>query len=250
MTLEHDHAAHEHDTTTSTSTRPRRPRPRPRRPRGPRPLGPRARRLSDGRRDATAPTRTNTSGSGHGSPIPAAEREAFTGLPYFDVDESLRFEGLTLEPYAGSEPANFQIPTSDGKLREAVRAGTFAFELGGATQRLTGYTFAEGDSRVGLPAVPRRDQRLGDATAPGATSTSYPEDGRHVRARLQPRLPPVVRVRPEVLVPAHARREPAAGPDRGRRAPGCGPRLTALLRCGRAPCARPRGRTMTAPAVD
>lgn len=81
---------------------------------------------------------------GHGSPIPAAERDAFPGLPYFDVDESLRFEGLQLEPYAGGEPANFQIPTSDGKLREAVRAGTFQFELGGATQRLTGYKFAAG----------------------------------------------------------------------------------------------------------
>src|SRR6185369_12695178 len=55
----------------------------------------------------------------HDSPIPVAEREAFVGLPYFDVDESLRFEGLTLEPYTGSEPTHFQIPTSDGKLRDA-----------------------------------------------------------------------------------------------------------------------------------
>jgi uncharacterized protein len=83
---------------------------------------------------------------GHDSPIPEAEREAFAGLPYFPVNEELRFEGLALAPYAGSEPANFQIPTSDGKLRAAVRAGTFAFELGGATQRLTGYTFADGGS--------------------------------------------------------------------------------------------------------
>ena len=80
------------------------------------------------------------------SPIPAAQREAFTGLPYFAVDEELRFEGLTLEPYAGTEPTRFQIPTSDGKLRDAERAGVFRFELGGATQSLTGYTFASGDS--------------------------------------------------------------------------------------------------------
>ena len=80
------------------------------------------------------------------SPIPAAERAAFTGLPYFAVDERLRFEGLTLEPYAGTEPARFQIPTSDGKLRDAERAGVFRFELGGATQALTGYTFASGES--------------------------------------------------------------------------------------------------------
>ena len=54
---------------------------------------------------------------GDSSPVQAAEREAFTGLPYFPVNEALRFEGLTLDPYAGSEPANFEIPTSDGKLR-------------------------------------------------------------------------------------------------------------------------------------
>jgi uncharacterized protein (DUF1684 family) len=82
----------------------------------------------------------------HDSPIPAAERDAFTGLPYFPVDEALRFEGLTLEPYTGSEPARFQIPTSDGKLRDAERAGVFRFDLGGAKQALTGYTFAGGGS--------------------------------------------------------------------------------------------------------
>jgi uncharacterized protein (DUF1684 family) len=81
-----------------------------------------------------------------GSPIPAADRPTFLGLPYFAVDESLRFEGLALDPYAGSEPAAFQIPTSDGKLRDAVRAGVFRFELGGVTHMLTGYSFAQGAS--------------------------------------------------------------------------------------------------------
>jgi uncharacterized protein (DUF1684 family) len=80
------------------------------------------------------------------SPIPAAEREAFDGLPYYPLDVDLVFEGLALEPYAGDEPANFQIPTSDGKLRPARRAGTFAFEVGGASRRLTAYTFEEGQS--------------------------------------------------------------------------------------------------------
>lgn len=81
-----------------------------------------------------------------GSPLPAEERARFLGLPYFPVDEALRFEGLALEPYTGSEPVSFQIPTSDGQLRDAVRAGVFRFELGGATQALTGYTFAKGGS--------------------------------------------------------------------------------------------------------
>jgi uncharacterized protein (DUF1684 family) len=80
------------------------------------------------------------------SPIPVADRPSFPGLPYFAVDEALRFDGLALEPYAGSEPASFQIPTTDGKLRDAERAGTFTFDVGGTSQRLTGYRFAEGDA--------------------------------------------------------------------------------------------------------
>ena len=78
------------------------------------------------------------------SPLPEAEREGFTGLPYYPVDEALRFEGLALEPYTGSEPTSFEIPTSDGKLRPAERAGTFSFEVGAVACSLTGYTFAGG----------------------------------------------------------------------------------------------------------
>lgn len=80
------------------------------------------------------------------SPVPAAEREAFGGLPYFDVDPVLRFDGLTLEPYAGGEPTAFQIPTSDGQLRPAERAGTFSFEIDDQSFRLTAYIFEGGDT--------------------------------------------------------------------------------------------------------
>ena len=111
----------------------------------------------------------------HGSPIPEGEREAFNGLPYFEVDEALRLEGLTLEPYAGTEPANFQIPTSDGKLRDARRAGTFSFEIGGTTHRLTGYQFAEGGSESVF--VPFLDATSGNETyGAGRYLDLYPED--------------------------------------------------------------------------
>src|SRR5438093_4607042 len=70
---------------------------------------------------------------GHDSPIPHDIRHDFPGLPYYPVDESLRFEGLALEPYSGTEPASFQIPISDGQLRPAVRAGVFRFAIGDAT---------------------------------------------------------------------------------------------------------------------
>ena len=81
---------------------------------------------------------------GH-SPIPPAERAAFTGLPYYAIDPALRFDGLNLEPYTGSEPSDFQIPTSDGRLRPAHRAGILAFSIGGERRALTAYTFDSGD---------------------------------------------------------------------------------------------------------
>jgi uncharacterized protein len=83
--------------------------------------------------------------SSAGSPLPVAERGDFGGLPYFPVDEALRFERLTLEPYTGNEPTSFSIPTSDGKLKAAERAGTFHFEVQAVPCSLTAYTF-EGDS--------------------------------------------------------------------------------------------------------
>jgi uncharacterized protein (DUF1684 family) len=82
---------------------------------------------------------------GHASPIPVAERDAFTGLPYYPIDPALGFDDLVLEPYTGKEPSTFEIPTSDGKLRPAHRAGILAFELAGERRHLTAYTFDSGD---------------------------------------------------------------------------------------------------------
>jgi hypothetical protein len=84
-------------------------------------------------------------GTGRHSPIPVEQRRSFTGLPYYPVDESLVFDDRRLEPYTGDEPSDFQIPTSDGKLRPAHRAGYLTFELGGEPRRLTAYTFDDGD---------------------------------------------------------------------------------------------------------
>lgn len=96
------------------------------------------------------------------SPIPADERGAFTGLPFFPVDEALVFESRTLEPYTGDEPSNFQIPTSDGKLRAAHRAGVLRFDLEGETRQLTAYTFDGGDGESLF--VPFLDRTSGTET--------------------------------------------------------------------------------------
>ena len=79
------------------------------------------------------------------SPLAHEARHDFDGLPYFPVDPSLRYQDLSLEPYAGDAPSAFQIPTSDGRLRPAHRAGTFTFERDGAPHRLTAYVLDGGD---------------------------------------------------------------------------------------------------------
>jgi uncharacterized protein (DUF1684 family) len=91
--------------------------------------------------------------SAPGSPIPEGEREAFSGLPYYPVDEDLVFDGLRPEPYQGDEPTSFQIPTSDNRLRPARRAGVFTFDLAGEPRRLTAYELegAHSDGRYFLP---------------------------------------------------------------------------------------------------
>ena len=131
MTLEHDHAAHGHDHPDDHAGHDHAGHEHVDYPTA----------VESYRADKDEYFRTSP-----GSPVPAAERPSFGGLPYFPVDESLRFEGLTLDPYAGSEPTRFQSPTSDGRLRPAERAGTFTFEAGGAAQRLTGYRLAGDDS--------------------------------------------------------------------------------------------------------
>jgi uncharacterized protein (DUF1684 family) len=96
------------------------------------------------------------------SPVPADEREAFNGLPYYPIDVDLVVDGLVLEPYVGDEPTTFQIPTSDGKLRPARRAGTFTFELDGAPRRLAAYTFESSPSDTLF--LPFLDQTSGHET--------------------------------------------------------------------------------------
>jgi hypothetical protein len=111
----------------------------------------------------------------HDSPLPHDARHDFAGLPYFPVDDGLRFEGLRLEPYGGNEPARFQIPTSDGKLRDAVRAGIFRFEIAGTAHTLTGYTFASSPGESVF--VPFLDTTSGtESYGAGRYLDVYPED--------------------------------------------------------------------------
>ena len=86
--------------------------------------------------------------TGGGSPVPAGERAAFEGIPYYPIDERWILDDLALQPYAGEEPVRFAIPTTDGQLRPAERAGVFRFELEGAACSLTAYRLAGADGAV------------------------------------------------------------------------------------------------------
>lgn len=97
------------------------------------------------------------------SPIPAAARGSFRGLSYFEVDPAMVVEELTLEPYAGDEPVRFQIPTSDGRLLPAERAGMFRFALDGTPLTLTAYRVAQADDDASL-FVPFLDATSGRET--------------------------------------------------------------------------------------
>jgi hypothetical protein len=79
-----------------------------------------------------------------GSPIPVKERDGFTGLPYYPVSAAMVFDDLELRPYEGEEPVQFEIPTTDGKLKPAERAGVFGFEFRGSIRTLTAYRIAGG----------------------------------------------------------------------------------------------------------
>jgi uncharacterized protein (DUF1684 family) len=101
-------------------------------------------------------------GTNPGSPVPEVERASFTGLLYYVIDPEWRFEDLRLEPYTGDEPSHFQIPTSDGRLRPAHRAGVLRFERDGQRHGLTAYTFDGGDD--GSLFVPFLDATSGTET--------------------------------------------------------------------------------------
>ena len=70
-----------------------------------------------------------------------------------------------LEPYGGADPVRFEIPTTDGRLRPAERAGEFRFALMGSPQRLTAYRIANarGETAEGL-FVPFLDATTGTET--------------------------------------------------------------------------------------
>ncbi len=81
------------------------------------------------------------------------------------MDEAWILDDLALEPYTGDEPVRFEIPTTDGRLRPAERAGVFHFDLAGPGHALTAYRLAGADGeRQDSLFVPFLDATSGGAT--------------------------------------------------------------------------------------
>jgi uncharacterized protein len=110
------------------------------------------------------------------SPVPVAERRSFAGLPYFPVDEALRFEGVSLEPNAEGQASTLTLPTTDGRERHAHRAGRLSFELAGERRNLTAFLF-EGDEDEASLFVPFLDATSGrESYGAGRYLDLYPEE--------------------------------------------------------------------------
>jgi uncharacterized protein len=83
------------------------------------------------------------------SPIPADQREAFDGLPYFDYDPAAR----ALAEVSPAENRRYEIGTSGDGAYAFTRFGAAAFELGGEEQTLELYWLEGYGGGVFLPVA-------------------------------------------------------------------------------------------------
>lgn len=92
--------------------------------------------------------------SGSDSPIPDAERQAFEGLSYFDVDPAYRVPAALVESEMSSQV--IEMDTTDGR-RERMRViGRLEFTIAGERRTLTAFLPETAQNRERL-FVPFRD---------------------------------------------------------------------------------------------
>jgi uncharacterized protein (DUF1684 family) len=99
------------------------------------------------------------------SPIPAAERPAFTGLAYFPIDPAYHVPAKLTEDR--SAPAQIiTLQTSTNVPRRMRRVGTLGFALGGEPYTLTAYADLDAGN-IDRLFVPFTDQTSGTDTYKG-----------------------------------------------------------------------------------
>jgi hypothetical protein len=149
------------------------------------------------------------------SPLPPERRASFEGLTYFPADDALVIRG-PLETEGVDREERIVMQTTTGGEQAYRRAGIVRFEVEGEPARLT--LFASDDAHDLF--LPFRDATSGKETYGAGRYLEVDPPGlrRRRRRRPEPRVQPVLRLQPRVVVPDPARRELARGPDPGRRA--------------------------------
>jgi uncharacterized protein (DUF1684 family) len=94
------------------------------------------------------------------SPLLASARDGFTGLEYFNADETLYFVG---DAHFYTSPEQLVMTTTGGAQREALRVGWVGFKIGGERYRLQVYQLLDGEGGLFLPF---QDATTGDETYP------------------------------------------------------------------------------------
>lgn len=92
------------------------------------------------------------------SPLGDAQREAFDGLAYYEVNEALVLV-VSVERFAATEPM-IEMETSTGDIRPYRRWGRFSFEVEGEVASLTIYSDIYGQEFF----LPFRDATNGEET--------------------------------------------------------------------------------------
>jgi hypothetical protein len=98
------------------------------------------------------------------SPIPAGERAAFRGLPYYPIDRQYRVPAA-LREIQSNPPVVISVPNSGHELEQKVKVGSLVFSLGGKEYRLS--AFAENAGDLERLWVPFRDLTSGVETYGG-----------------------------------------------------------------------------------
>jgi uncharacterized protein (DUF1684 family) len=98
--------------------------------------------------------------TGSDSPLPLEIRPVFAGLEYYPIDWKYRFEGpVTRYP----NPQKFQMITTSGVWRDAIKYGYIRFQLGNKEFRLEVYRLLDMEEK-NLLFVPFIDANVGKET--------------------------------------------------------------------------------------
>lgn len=112
------------------------------------------------------------------SPIPAQLKAVFEGLEYYPPDWNFRFEGPVIRY---PNPSKFQIITTSGIWRDAIKFGYIRFLLAGKEFKLEVYRLLDLQEK-NLLFIPFVDANVGKETYPAGRYIDLVEkpDGRYV----------------------------------------------------------------------